>query len=422
MNVRHHISLILLHLPREEVEVVALREVLVVTLDVARLVLYLHLHACLRCLVLGENDVGKVEVAVCSLQVPQFKAHHLNLLHQLLVVGIQCVEHIHRVVRLLVCGRVVECEERVEAYQCRLRGCASHLLRFVENDDGAVGGNHVDGAARSERVTLVVDDACRLVVGTLLQRGVKGLGVDDHHADVGTLREGIDVAETVGVVDEVACLLAVEFHEVIGGDVKALLHALTDGDAGHYDNELGPSVAFVQFEEGLDIDVGLSRTRLHLHIELAVSELLYHVAGEVDVAFGLYVVDVLQQSLLVKHDVTVLIARVLFIILKFLHFHTLTANLHIHLAVVYLVFQQAEVRLSVEHAHHVLHGIRLILLYFEFQFHLLLFIISIHPKGGQSRKGKSGLGLLCTSHIPPTPSLLPVHGICVLHREECHGR
>ena len=190
--------------------------------------------------------------------------------------------------RLLVRGGVVEREERVEACQCRLRGCASHLLRFVENDDGAVGCNHVDGSARAERVTLIVDDTCRLVVGTLFQRGVKGLGIDDHHADVSTLREGIDVAETVGVVDEVACLLAVEFHEVVSGNIKALLHTLTDGNAGHYHDELGPSVAFVQFEEGLDIDVGLSRTRLHLHIELAVSELLHHVVGEVDVALGLW--------------------------------------------------------------------------------------------------------------------------------------
>ena len=34
---------------------------------------------------------------------------------------------------------------------------------------------------------------------------------------------------------------------------------------------------------------------------------------------------------------------------------------------------------------------------------------------------RSGLGLLCTSHIPPTPSLLPVRGICILHLAGCHG-
>ena len=80
---------------------------------------------------------------------------------------------------------------------------------------------------------------------------------------------------------------------------------------------------------------------------------------------------ILSLSLREGIDVAVLIARVLFIILKFLHFHTLAALLHIHLAMVYLVFQQAKVRLSVEHAHNVLHGIRLILLYFEFQFHVV---------------------------------------------------
>lgn len=41
---------------------------------------------------------------------------------------------------------------------------------------------------------------------------------------------------------------------------------------------------------------------------------------------------------------------------------------HIHLATVYLVFQQTGVRLYIEHAHHVLHDIRLILLYLNFSF------------------------------------------------------
>ena len=95
------------------------------------------------------------------------------------------------------------------------------------------------------------------------------MGVNDHHADVVGLRKGVDVVEAAAVINEVASLLAVLLHEVIDGDVKTLLHALSDGDAWHHYDKLCPTILLVQLKHGLDIDVCLSGTCLHLHIKLA---------------------------------------------------------------------------------------------------------------------------------------------------------
>ena len=74
------------------------------------------------------------------------------------------------------------------------------------------------------------------------------------------------------VVNEIAGFLAVEFHEMLLQHGEALIDAFADGDAGHHHDELRPAEAFVHLEHGLDIDVGLARARLHLHIQRAGTE------------------------------------------------------------------------------------------------------------------------------------------------------
>ena len=55
---------------------------------------------------------------------------------------------------------------------------------------------------------------------------------------------------------------------MLSGDFQGLVYAFSDGDAGHHDDELGPAIALIQLENGLDVAVGLARAGFHLHIEV----------------------------------------------------------------------------------------------------------------------------------------------------------
>ena len=276
---------------------------------------------------------------------------------------------------LLVGGGVVQGEERIEGFECRLCSGASHLLRFIQNDDWVVGSKNGDRLSGTELISFGVDDACRLVLGSFLH-GVEGLGVDDHHADVVALREGVDVVEAAAVVDEVASLLAVLLHEVIYRDVEALLHTLSDSDAWNHHDKLGPAILLVQFEHGLDIDVSLSRTGFHLHVELAGSEFLTEFFILMDVVLGLNLSDVVKESHLIHGKAVVLITQVIAgiiaigkdICLNEFDVMLLAVN-HIQFSLIHPVFQVGLVGLPLEDVDDALHGIGLILLYLKLQFH-----------------------------------------------------
>ncbi len=103
---------------------------------------------------------------------------------------------------------------------------------------------------------------------------------------------------------------------MVNCDVETLLHTLTYGHARHHDYELRPPELFVHFEHRLDIDVGLSRTGLHLHVQLAVPEFLDEVVGLPDVFRCLDPVDILQKFFFGENDICIFISRVLFIVRK----------------------------------------------------------------------------------------------------------
>ena len=67
------------------------------------------------------------------------------------------------------------------------------------------------------------------------------------------------MVQLLGVVDEEASLLLITFQEVFSGNRQQLGHTLTDGDAGHHDNELAPAIQLVQLENDLDVVVGFAR-------------------------------------------------------------------------------------------------------------------------------------------------------------------
>ena len=68
------------------------------------------------------------------MQVLQFKAFHLDALHQFLLVGIQSVEGIHRVVPGLVRGGIVQHEQRHKAFQSGMGGYSIYASSVDKSD------------------------------------------------------------------------------------------------------------------------------------------------------------------------------------------------------------------------------------------------------------------------------------------------
>ena len=164
--------------------------------------------------------------------------------------------------------RIVEARDGAEAGDARLGGPAAHLLRLVQDDDGVVGGDHIDRATACELVALGIHDAGLLGASALLHGRVERLHVDDHDVDIGTRREAVDIAQTTAVVDKVADGLAVLFKKVLLGILERFVDALADGDGRHHDDELGPAIETVELEHGLGVNVSLARARLHLHVKV----------------------------------------------------------------------------------------------------------------------------------------------------------
>ena len=159
-------------------------------------------------------------------------------------------------------------------------------------------------------------------------------------------------------------------------DVEALLHTLSDSDAWNHHDKLGPAILLVQFEHGLDIDVSLSRTGFHLHIELAGSEFLTEFFILMDVVLGLNLPDVVKESHFIHSKAVVLIAQAIADIIAigkdiwmFYFDIKLLAINHIQFSLIHPVFQVGLVGLPLEDVDDALHGIGLILLYLKLQFH-----------------------------------------------------
>ncbi len=123
---------------------------------------------------------------------------HLDLLHQLALVGVHRVEAVDHVVLVHVGGRVAQGAERVhrvEGLLARAVEAAIHALRLVHDEDGPRGLDQVDGLLAAGLLAVLVE-----VVDVLLVDGA-----DRHHHDL-DLRAGGEVAhlaELGRVVEEV---------------------------------------------------------------------------------------------------------------------------------------------------------------------------------------------------------------------------
>ena len=87
--------------------------------------------------------------------------------------------------------------------------------------------------------------------------------------------------------------LSVFLCEILAHAVEAAEHALTDGDARHYDDELRPAIELVQLEHRLDIGERLARSRLHLDGQRAAVTL--QLVDGLQTKRGLHPADVVAQ-------------------------------------------------------------------------------------------------------------------------------
>ena len=76
-------------------------------------------------------------------------------------------------------------------------------------------------------------------------------------------------------------------HKMVCGDLKGLLHALTDRNRRNNHNKLAPAVLFVQLEHRLDIDIGFARAGFHFNIKAATPQVFDKGSGQLDVILSL---------------------------------------------------------------------------------------------------------------------------------------
>lgn len=85
------------------------------------------------------------------------------------------------------------------------------------------------------------------------------------------------------------------FHEVVLCYLERLLHTFTDGYARNNDDELVPSIVFVELEHRFDVDIGLSGTSFHLDIQRYMPETCVQRFG------SLQIIYILQPDDVIKH-------------------------------------------------------------------------------------------------------------------------
>ena len=269
------------------------------------------------------------------------------------------------------CG-VVQAEQRIKALQGLLGDCTAHLLGLVQNDDGAIGCNHINRPAGAKFIPLGVNDSGFLAFTVFFQRGCKRLGIDDHDIDSGTGREIVQLVQVGAIVDKEPGFLTIMLHEVVSGNLKGFFDTFTDGNRRHYHNKLTPAVTLVQFKHGLDVDIGFTGAGFHFDIKTASAQVLHQTGRLLDIAFVLDLLDVLQQLVIRKLQQLVFVAGIIIQIQCFTKF---VSHNHTHLLVGFFSAQIPDVTdfiivtLPVENTNHRFNRICLILLYFEIEFH-----------------------------------------------------
>ena len=278
VNLGDNIALVLLHFLGGGIQAVANAQDTRFTVG-GLVIADFHFNLCHGRLVLGQDNLFQEHIMVSASEVLNLKALDLNPLYQTLVVGFQSIQHIHKIMLLLMGSGVIDGEQRIEVFQSLLGHFTAHFLRFIQNDDGIVGCNHINGAAGTKLVTFGVDDSgccvtlAALHIFVLVHRGCECLGIDNHDVNPSGGRKGVQLVQVGTVVNKETGFLLVVLHEVFRCILEGLVNALTNSNAGNHHNELAPAILLVQLEHGLDIDVGFARACFHLHIQIDPAQL-----------------------------------------------------------------------------------------------------------------------------------------------------
>lgn len=105
-------------------------------------------------------------------------AAHGNLLHPLLVIGVQRIQTVNLVVFGLVGRRVARNQQRGDLIERVQRLGALPFLRFVEDQDRSVGLDYIDRSARLK----IIQRFINLPVVRVAR--IERLDVDAHHVDI----------------------------------------------------------------------------------------------------------------------------------------------------------------------------------------------------------------------------------------------
>ena len=246
----------------------------------------------------GEDNLLQKQIAVGTAQVLHLEALDLDFLDQALVEGIQRIQHIHQIVLDSMSGRIVQSKQRVKMFQSILCDCTTHFLRLIQNQDGAVGLDNVDGAAGGKFIPLGINDELLFVLlfSFLCRKGPgKSVRVDNHDLNPRTGGEVIQLIQVLAVVNEDAGFFAVILHEVVSHGVETLFDAFPDRNGRYHYDKLTPAIDLVQLEHGLDVHIGFAGTGFHFYVQAAPAETFHQFRGQLDVVFALQFVDVLQK-------------------------------------------------------------------------------------------------------------------------------
>ena len=181
--------------------------------------------------------------------IDALKAGDLDLLDELHVEGVHCVELVNLVVLHDMGGGVAQRTHGVERSHCLFggrRALALHRLGLVHDDEGVRLFYQVDGTAPVELVVLAVDDVGLALLVRVVKALAEGVDVDDHDGDVVADRKGAHLLELVAVIDKIVVDgVVVEIFKMFLRDLQGFVHALLDGNAGHNDDKLGKAVSLV---------------------------------------------------------------------------------------------------------------------------------------------------------------------------------
>ena len=306
-----------------------------------------------------DNNALQEKIAVRSAQILDIKAFDLDSLNQPLVVGIQRVKHIHQFMVLFVRSGIVQAKERIKLFQTFLRGSAAHFLRLIKDNNRTVRLDNVNWFSAAEVIQFRADTPC------ILSTGIESLNVYNHDVDICTLAEVINLRQILRIVHEETSLLAVIFHKVILHGLKTLADALSDSNARHDHDKLAPAVLLVQFKHGLYIDVGLTRSSLHLHVKGAGAKSSGRYGfRQLDIIASLNPAYIIKKLSGIKLHTGIGKAHIQFF---FWNHPVCYVSFNLHISAVGEAIVE---RLTCKHTYYAFYSLGLVRLYGKFEFHI----------------------------------------------------